>query len=129
MFKLPRTVGKTEEREDIIANIGRFGPYVQVGKLFVSIKGQDPMKITEAEARDLIKEKQASERAKHIAEFGKVKVLRGMYGPYVTDGKTNVKIPKDVDPKTITEDQAKKMLAEAPKKPKRRFAKRAPSTS
>jgi DNA topoisomerase-1 len=125
MFKLPRTVGETADGEEITANIGRYGPYVQVGKLFVSIKGQDPFKITEAEARKLIKEKKEAERRKHVAEFGRIKVLRGMYGPYVTDGKTNVKIPKEVDPKSITEEKAKKMLAEAPKRPKRRFAKRA----
>jgi DNA topoisomerase-1 len=57
MFKLPRTVGQTEDGQDIKANIGRFGPYIQVGKLFVSIKPHDPMKITEEEARELYAEK------------------------------------------------------------------------
>lgn len=57
MFDLPRLVGKTEEGEEIKANIGRFGPYVVVGKLFVSIKPLDPLTITEAETRELIAEK------------------------------------------------------------------------
>ena len=64
MFKLPRVVGKTAEGDEITANIGRFGPYVQVGKLYVSIKGQDPMVIAESEARKLIEEKQEAERKK-----------------------------------------------------------------
>ncbi|MBX4190904.1 type I DNA topoisomerase [Candidatus Saccharibacteria bacterium] len=121
MFKLPRTVGKTKDGEDIVANIGRFGPYVQVGKLFVSIKGHDPMTIKETEAIQLIEEKQAAERKRVVADYGKIKVLLGPYGPYITNSKVNVKIPKEVDPKSITEDKAKTMLAEAPPKPKRRF--------
>ena len=124
MFKLPRTVGQTEDGEEITANIGRYGPYVQVGKLFVSIKGQDPMHISEAEARKLIKDKREAERKRVVADYGKIKVLRGPYGPYVTDGKTNAKIPKEVDPKSLTEEKAVKLLTEAPKSPKRRFARR-----
>ncbi|HSW79038.1 MAG TPA: type I DNA topoisomerase [Candidatus Babeliales bacterium] len=123
MFKLPRTVGKTKEGEEITANIGRYGPYVQVGKIFASIKGHDPMKITEEEAKKLIAAKQKQERERVIADFGKIKVLRGPYGPYVTDGKTNAKIPKEIKPETITEEKAKKMIAEAPKGPKRRFTR------
>ena len=125
MFKLPRTVGKTKDGEEIIANIGRYGPYVQLGKLFVSIKGQDPMKISENEARKLIEEKQAAEKKRIIADYGKIKVLLGPYGPYVTDGKTNAKIPKETDPKSVTEKKALKILAEAPKTNKRRFRRRA----
>ncbi len=123
MFKLPRTVGQTADGQPITANIGRFGPYVQTGKLFVSIKGQDPLKIGEAEARKLIKQKQEIERKRVVADWGKIKVLRGPYGPYVTDGKTNAKVPKDIDPESIKEDKAKQMLAEAPKTAGRRFRK------
>ncbi|MBX4197486.1 type I DNA topoisomerase [Candidatus Saccharibacteria bacterium] len=125
MFKLPRVVGKTADGEEITANIGRFGPYVQVGKLFVSIKGQDPMHISEKEARQLIAEKQEKERKKLIADFGKLKVLNGPYGPYVTDGKSNAKIPKEVKPRSLDQKAAQKLLDEAPKRP-RRFRKSAP---
>lgn len=52
MFRLPRTVGATADGQEIIANIGRFGPYIKVGKLFVSIKSESPFDITEAKARD-----------------------------------------------------------------------------
>jgi DNA topoisomerase-1 len=123
MFRLPRSVGKTADGEEIIANIGRFGPYVQVGKLFASIKGQDPLKISEVEARKLIAAKQKVERERVVADYGKIKVLRGPYGPYVTDGKINAKVPKEVDPKSITEEKAKKLIAEAPSTPRRRFKK------
>jgi DNA topoisomerase-1 len=121
MFKLPRVVGQTTAGQEISANVGRFGPYVQVDKTFVSIKGLDPMKISEAEARKLIAAKLKKERERIIADFGQVKVLRGPYGPYVTDGKTNAKIPKETDPKTVSEEKAKKLLADASKAPKRRF--------
>ena len=121
MFRLPRTVGKTTDGQEITANIGRFGPYVQVGKLFVSIKGHDPLKISEAESRKLIAAKQKAERERVVADYGKIKVLRGPYGPYVTDGKTNAKIPKENDPKSITEEKAKKLLDEAPSIPRKRF--------
>jgi DNA topoisomerase-1 len=79
------------------------------------------MKISEEQARKLIAAKIKQEKERHIADFGSIKVLNGPYGPYVTNGKLNAKIPKDTDPKSITQDQAKKLLAEAPKKPKRRF--------
>jgi DNA topoisomerase I len=129
MFKLPRVVGKTAEGDEITANIGRFGPYVHAVKLFVSIKGHDPMTISEAEARKLIKQKQETERKKVIADYGKLKILNGPYGPYVTDGKTNARIPKGTKPESLDEKTAAKLLAEAPKGRRPRFAKRAAKTT
>lgn len=124
MFKLPRLVGQTEDGQEIRANIGRFGPYIQVGKLFVSIKPHDPMKITEEEALKLYKAKLEKEANKYIAQFdGGVSIVNGPYGPYVTDGKKNARIPKTTDPKTISEADAKTMLAKAPAK-KKRFVRR-----
>jgi DNA topoisomerase-1 len=123
MFKLPRHVGTLTTGEEIKANIGRFGPYIQVDKVYVSIKGIDPMKIGEAESRKLYAEKLKKDAAKHIAEFsGGLKILNGPYGPYVTDGKKNARIDKKIDPKTLKEADAKKILAEAPAK--RRFPRR-----
>lgn len=121
MFKLPRLVGKTADGQDIKANVGRFGPYIQVGKLFVSIKSEDPRTITLEKALELYDEKLKTEAEKNIADFGDgIKVLNGRYGPYITNGKKNAKIPKDTDPKSITHDEAKKLLAEAPAKSSRR---------
>ncbi|MDB5170636.1 MAG: topoisomerase [Candidatus Saccharibacteria bacterium] len=117
MFKLPRLVGTTEDGQEIKANIGRFGPYIIIDKTFVSIKPLDPHTITEAEAREKYAEKLAKDAAKHINEFpGGIKVLNGPYGPYITDGKKNARIAKDVDPTTIDEAEAKKLLAAAPVK-------------
>lgn len=124
MFKLPRSVGTTDKGEEIKANIGRFGPYIQVGKLFVSIKPLDPRTITEAEARKLYAEKLAKEAAKHIQEFPSgIKVLNGPYGAYVTDGKKNARIAKDQDPAKLTEAEARTLLEAAPAK-KRGFGRR-----
>lgn len=123
-FKLPREVGKTENGEVIKANIGRFGPYIQIGKLFVSIKPLDPHVITLEQALELYAAKLKAEAEKNIADFGDgIKVLNGRFGPYITDGKKNAKIPKDTDPKSITHEQAKKMIAEAPAA-KKRFTRR-----
>lgn len=124
-FELPRSLGTTEDGQEIKANVGRFGPYIQVGKLFVSIKPLDPHEITLEEALELYAAKLKAEAEKNIADFGDgVKVLNGRFGPYVTDGTKNAKIPKDTDPKTITHEQAKQMLAEAPDKKKRAPRKR-----
>lgn len=113
-FQLPRTVGQTADGQDIKANIGRFGPYIQVGKLFVSIKPEDPHTITLETALELYAAKLKAEAEKNIADFGDgIKVLNGRYGPYITDGKKNVKIPKDTDPKTISHEDAKKLISEA----------------
>ena len=121
MFKLPRVVGQTEDGQDIKANIGRFGPYIQVGKLFVSIKPEDPHTITLEKARELYAAKLQAEAEKNIADFGDgVKVLNGRFGPYITDGTKNAKIPKDTDPKAITHEQALELLKAAPAKPARR---------
>lgn len=128
-FQLPRLVGETKEGLPIKANIGRFGPYIQVDKLFVSIKPLDPHTITLEEALELYAAKLKSEAEKNISDFGDgVKVLNGRYGPYITDGKKNAKIPKDTDPKTITHEQAKQMIADAPEA-RGRFARRTTATA
>ena len=128
-FQLPRLVGQTEDGKDIKANIGRFGPYIQVDKLFVSIKPIDPHDITLDQAIELYAAKLVAEAEKNINDFGDgIKVLNGRYGPYITDGKKNAKIPKDQKPEKITHEQAKKMIAAAPaikrKFPARRGAKK-----
>ena len=127
-FKLPRLVGQTEDGQDIKANVGRFGPYIQVGKLFVSIKPIDPHDITLEQALELYAEKLKAEAEKNISNFGDgIKVLNGRFGPYITDGKTNAKIPKDVEPKDVTHEQAKQLLADAPKTKRRTTARRKPT--
>ena len=121
MFNLPRTIGQTAAGEDIKANLGRFGPYVQFGKTYVSIKPDDPFTITLERALELIAAKQQADAEKFIAQFdGGVQVLNGRFGPYITDGTKNAKIPKGTDPANITESQAKQLLEAAPVRAKRK---------
>lgn len=115
-FELPRFVGQTDDGQDIKANIGRFGPYIQINKLFVSIKPEDPHTITLDKARELYADKLKKESEKNIANFGDIKILKGRFGPYITDGIKNAKVPKDIDPQTINEAQAKELLSKAPVK-------------
>lgn len=123
-FKLPRLVGQTEDGVDIRANVGRFGPFIQIGTktkttkpLYVSLKEDDPHDITLERALELYKAKLKSEAEKNISDFGDgIKVLNGRFGPYITDGTKNAKIPKDTEPASITHEQAKKLLKEAPAK-------------
>lgn len=121
-FKLPRLVGKTAEGADIKANIGRFGPYIQIDKLFVSIKPLDPHTITLDEALRSYDAKLKAEAEKNIADFGGgIKVLKGRFGPYITDGSKNAKVPKDKKPEEITLEQALELLKSAPAGKKRRI--------
>lgn len=125
MFKLPRIIGNTEDGSEIKANIGRFGPYIQVDKLFISIKPLDPHSISIKQALELYKEKLKSEAEKNINDFGDgIKVLKGRYGPYVTDGLKNVKIPKESDPRKITHIDAKELLSATPEPKKKRTKKK-----
>jgi DNA topoisomerase-1 len=129
-FQLPRLVGQTDDGKDIKANIGRFGPYIVIDKLFVSIKPLDPHTITLDQAKELYAAKLKTEAEKNIADFGDgIKVLNGRYGPYITDGTNNAKIPKDVTPTEITHDQAKQLLAAAPASKRRSFRKKPPAKS
>lgn len=124
-FKLPRIVGQSTQGDIIKANIGRFGPYIQVDKLFVSIKPYDPHTITLEEAQTLYDAKLVAEAEKNIADFSDgIKILKGRFGPYVTDGSKNVKITKDTDPKSITHEVAMDMLKNAPAAKKRPTARK-----
>jgi DNA topoisomerase-1 len=122
MFKLPRIIGKTPDGQEIGANFGRFGPYVKWGSSYVSIKPDDPFTITLERALQLIAEKQKADAAKHIKAFEgtSVAIMNGRFGPYITDGKKNAKIPKDTDPASIELAQAQELLAAAPLRAKRR---------
>lgn len=96
LFKLPRVLGQYEGK-DVKANLGRFGPYVQLDKMFVSIKkDQDPYTITLEDAIELISAKREADDKKLIHNFEEhdIQVLNGRYGPYIKKGKENYKIPK-----------------------------------
>jgi DNA topoisomerase I len=126
LFKLPRIVGQTKDGEDIGANFGRFGPYIKFGSKFVSIKPDDPFTITLERALELIEEKKKADKEKFIQTFegSDIQVLKGQYGPYITNGKKNAKIPKDKEPEKLTLAECEELIASAPAKKKRRFVKK-----
>ncbi len=105
LFKLPRVLGNLDGLE-VKANTGRFGPYVQVGKTFVSIpKGEDPISISLERALELYTEKQnaaANNLIKSFDEREDVQLLNGRYGAYLKIGKNNFKLPKDKKPEELT---------------------------
>jgi DNA topoisomerase-1 len=116
LFKLPRKLGETEKGEEIITNVGRFGPYVKYGAKYVSLKIDDPYTIELSRALDVIKEKEIADANRLILDFpdAGIQVLNGRYGPYITDKARNAKIPKDRDPKSLTLPECQEMLAAAP---------------
>lgn len=124
-FELPRVVGKTPEGDTIKANVGRFGPYIQINNKFVNLKESDPYTISEEEAIRLYQEKLQAEKAKTIADFGDLKIIKGHFGPYLTDGKKNIKITKDLDPTKMSDEEARNYFKNPPKnkKPARRKKK------
>lgn len=121
LFRLPRKLGEIPDGEEVSANYGRFGPYVKYGAKYVSIKGHDPLEITLEQALALIAAKKELDAKREIRVFEGtgIRVLRGRYGPYVTDGKKNARVPKGEDPAELTLEQCKKLIAEAPDKSRR----------
>ncbi len=120
LFKLPRTLGEWEDGYPIKVAVGRFGPYAQYGaKKYVSLKKEDdPYTITLERAMQLVREKIEVEAARVIRDFPEagVQVLNGRYGPYITDGSKNGKIPKDRDPKSLALEECQAILAAAPER-------------
>jgi DNA topoisomerase-1 len=118
LFQLPRTLGAMPDGQPIKVAVGRFGPYAQYGtKKYVSLKKEDdPYTITLERALDLIHEKQQIEANRIIREFPSagIQVLNGRYGPYITDGKKNGKIPKDREPASLTLEECQAIIAAAP---------------
>ena len=118
LFKLPRTLGETAEDETIIANVGRFGPYLKYGSKYASLKEDDPYTVTLERAREVIRLKKEADANRLIQDFpdAGIQVLNGRYGPYITDKKKNAKIPKDREPKSLTLEECRAMLAAAPER-------------
>ncbi|MCG6938623.1 MAG: DNA topoisomerase I [Gammaproteobacteria bacterium] len=122
LLQLPRELGKTDEGENLSTNYGRFGPYVKYGSKFVSInkefqdKGIDPYNITHEQAMELVKAKKEFDANKYIKAFPgtDIEILNGRFGPYVTDGTKNAKIPKDKAPESLTQKECEELLAAAP---------------
>jgi len=117
LFKLPRKLGETPDGLPVSASVGRFGPYVRYGDKYVSIRGEDdPYTIELPRALELIEEKKIADANRIILDFEDegIQVLNGRYGPYITDKTKNARVPKDCEPKSLTLDECKELLAAAP---------------
>jgi DNA topoisomerase-1 len=105
LFKLPRLIGEYQDQK-VTAAIGRFGPYIKFGNLFASIpKDVDLFEITMPEAIEIIIAKQKAESEKLIRSFTEdeeLEILKGRWGPYISHGRANYKLPKDSDVQAMT---------------------------
>ena len=124
LFSLPRTVG-THEGEEMIAGIGRFGPYIRFKGKFYSLKKDvdDPNTITAERAIELIKEKSEADKNKVISDFGDIQVLNGRYGPYIVKDKKNYRIPGKTDAAGLTKEECLLIIESAGDKPAKRRKK------
>ena len=125
LFKLPRTIGEFDGKE-VVASVGRFGPYLRYDGKFTSIQkddGDDPLTIEIDRAIELIKIKIQADKDRLISNFDGnplVQVLNGRYGPFIQvtppkGKKINVKIPKDLEPKELTREKCLELMESQPK--------------
>jgi DNA topoisomerase-1 len=126
LFKLPRKLGETSDGLAVSASIGRFGPYIRYGDKYVSIRGgedndDDPYTIELPRALELIEAKKIEDANRIIQDFEDegIQVLNGRYGPYITDKSKNARVPKDREPKSLTLEECKELLAAAPERGRR----------
>jgi len=125
LLSLPRSLGMNENGEEVVVSIGRFGPYVKIGKAFTSIRNDDPYTITLERALEVVKTTAESKGKTILKEFvgSEIKIMNGRYGPYITDGKKNLSVPKDTVPESLELAVCEEMLKNAPEK-KRRFRRK-----
>ena len=123
---LPRSLGKAKDGTEIIAAAGPFGPYLKAGNYNIPMKDYDPYTVTLKQAEPLYQKKIDS----IIADWGEIMIINGAYGPYVKGPgrRNNAKIPKEINPKKLTLEEAKKILAEKPKSSSRHAPHRRKTT-
>ncbi len=132
LFTLPRVVGQDAQGNDIKANIGRFGPYLQIKTNYFSLKTDDPYTIELPRALEVIKEiSEAKAKATiKIFEEENIHILIGRYGPYIKQGRKNFKIPKGLEAEELTLEQTLEIIEKDPKSKgsaKKTTAKKAPA--
>jgi DNA topoisomerase-1 len=127
LFKLPRKLGQSNG-EEVSVGIGRFGAFAKRGSVYASLKKEDdPYTVDLARAVFLIDEKEEIARNRIIKAFdgSDIQVLNGRYGPYISDGKLNGRIPKDREPASLTLPEVTQLLADTGKPMRGRFGKKA----
>ncbi|AMV04441.1 DNA topoisomerase I [Xanthomonas citri] len=123
LFKMPRALGQDKD-QDVSVGIGRFGPFARRGSTYASLKKEDdPYTIDLARAVFLIEEKEEIARNRVIKEFdgSDIQVLNGRFGPYISDGKLNGKIPKEREPASLTFEEVQQLLADTGKPVRKGF--------
>ncbi|MFC2175365.1 type I DNA topoisomerase [Bacteroidota bacterium] len=127
LFKLPRDIGEFEDQV-LTIGVGKYGPYVRHNKSYVSIGDENPLTITKEVAIGLIKAKREELKKMMINEFqdgeNVVQVKNGRYGPYISVGKKNYRIPKETDPETLTLEDCKLIIEKEGNRPKRGRSKK-----
>ncbi len=124
LFDMPRRLGADANGEEVSVGIGRFGPFAKRGSTYASLKKEDdPYKIDLARALFLIEEKEEIARNRIIKEFegSDIQVLNGRFGPYISDGTLNGKIPKDREPASLTLAEVQQLMAETGKPARKGF--------
>ncbi|MDX2283779.1 MAG: type I DNA topoisomerase [Bacteroidia bacterium] len=113
LFRLPRTLGEYEGQA-VRTNIGRFGPYVQLGSFFASLdKEDDPYSIELERAIELISRKREADAARVLLQLAPdTQVLNGRWGPYLKMRGENVKLPKDINHLSLTMEDCERLYAE-----------------
>ncbi len=116
LFKLPRKLGETADGLPVSASVGRFGPYIRYGDKFVSMKEDDPYTVELPRALELVEAKKIADAERIILDFEDegIQVLKGRYGPYITNKEKNARVPKDREPNTLTLEECKELLEAAP---------------
>ena len=127
LFDLPKNIGEYEGEVMTVA-VGRFGPYVRhAGKFYSLPKDTDPLSCTAEQAIEIIREKRESEEKsllKSFTEDADLSIRTGRFGPYLKYKTDNYKLPKDVDPTSMSYDDCMKLIAETPAKTARKGAAR-----
>ena len=126
LLSLPRDLGHAQDGTPISVGRGQYGPYVKYGAKYASIKEDDPFTLDLARAIEIVEAKIRADRERTILDFpdAGIQVLKGRYGPYVTDRKKNAKVPKEREPASLTLEECQALLAAAPER-KGRFGRRA----
>ena len=127
LFNLPRVVGVDDSGNEIKANIGRFGPYLQVKTKYYSLKTDDPYTVDEQRAREIISEIDEAKSKALIKDFEKekIQILNGQYGAYIKQGRKNFKIPKTKVAEELTLEECLEIIekdSKGTKKPARKTA-------
>ena len=124
LFKLPRDLGFTPEGEEVSAGIGRFGPYIRYGSKFVSLKDADPHTVELSQALELVAAKKQADLDRILKTFDDtdIQILKGRWGPFITDGKKNARMPKDREPESMTLEECLALIEAAPDKRGRKKA-------